>query len=126
MKWKMWMGTILILLLTACQAKEMTFTAENENWYAEYKVNQTEDTQETSFVISYAGEDTEKVSKADIEYHFIYPSGETAGTDRLTEDGMLKGTGGGCSGCAFIEKDDQIQLTFTVNGETEKMILRTE
>ncbi|WP_174616260.1 hypothetical protein [Virgibacillus ihumii] len=115
---------IIVFPLVACDNNQnyKVYTGESNNWQVRYEINQSgESKQETSFSISYKGDDL--LPKKSINYTFDYVTGSTKGEDTLNGDGLIKGNGSMCEGCAqsnaeeikfeikWGEKSEEITLT---------------
>jgi hypothetical protein len=59
---------VSLLLLTACNSIDVTFSGESDNWEADLKITQNSDTFENQdFVLKYKGEDIDSVREITYE-----------------------------------------------------------
>ncbi len=50
---KVFFLVLTMLLLTACNTKDFSFSGESDHWHAELKVNQSSDFEKQDFVLKY-------------------------------------------------------------------------
>ncbi|MCM3164501.1 hypothetical protein [Metabacillus litoralis] len=118
---------VLLLLTTACQSqKNVIYTAEGDNWIAKIDVMQTTDKEIQSLILQHQGEDLENIDGSKIKYHIETDTGSSSGTGVLTNGGVLEVEVGNCSGCAFVQEDDEFILTVEGDEKIESLTLKID
>lgn len=114
----------VLLLLTACtNQKTFHFHGESENWDVRYVVDIVgENSESSSIVIRYFGEASVPEK---IYYYIDHGSGASSGNVSLDE-GVLRTSGGSCSGCAVTKENEEIDVIIEWNGETENFTLNNK
>ncbi|WP_017380546.1 hypothetical protein [Paenisporosarcina sp. TG-14] len=111
----------LILLSGCAEDNRFDFAGKNENWNVFYIVNVSNgDTQDANGTIKYVGEGQ---APEKINYTIKTLSGSSEGTGILLEEGVANAGRSSCEGCAIIQKDEEIEVEITWNGQSEKLVL---
>ncbi|MFD2212108.1 hypothetical protein [Metabacillus endolithicus] len=118
---------VLLLLITACQTqKNVTYTTEGDNWIAKIDVMQTGDKEIQSLILQYQGDDLESIGGSKIKYHIETDTGSSSGTGVLRKGVVLEVEVGNCSGCAFVQEDDEFILTVEWDEKIESFTLKID
>ncbi|WJE17222.1 hypothetical protein QRD89_07715 [Halobacillus sp. ACCC02827] len=112
------------LLLLGCSQETHRFEGTGDFWDVRFQAEVTgEDRQTSSLQIRYIGDGE---APSTVDYYLDTPAGESSRTGALLEDGAFQYSGGGCSGCAVNEADDDIVFTIDWDGESEQIELQNE
>ncbi|ANU13100.1 hypothetical protein BBI08_04265 [Planococcus halocryophilus] len=115
-----------LLLLTSCgnDTDRYNFTGSSDNWDMNYVVNVTGvDSQEKSGTVTYTGEGQ---APETVDYKITTSSAGSDGTGVGLENGAGNIGTVTCGGCAVIQKDENIQVEISWNGQTEELVLTNE
>ncbi len=118
---------IVILLLFACQSKELEFIGEGERWSAKVIVRQTDGDETYTIEISYKG----KGSKAIETFSYAIESSHNGVLEygvreaSLNEQGIYKGEMLS-SNSPSTSNEDELVLEVEWNGESEIFVLRND
>ncbi|MFD1032852.1 hypothetical protein [Metaplanococcus flavidus] len=115
---------IMVLILSGCvDGDRYNFSGSSENWDVVYVVDvRNWDEQNDTGTIKYIGE---KQAPETLDYKIEFTAGSDSGTGKTLDNGVTQTGGGGCQGCAVIQKDEEIEVEITWNGQTENLILTT-
>lgn len=114
-------AVFVLLFLTSCTYREITFTGENNHWYVDYYVQVLDTDSEASHVIiKYIGP---KPIPKKVEFKINGPTGSLGGNMPLTKGGVLQSSETRCDGCATTSEDAKFKATITWDGKSETFIL---
>jgi major membrane immunogen (membrane-anchored lipoprotein) len=114
---------VSLLLLTACNSKDVTFSGESDNWEADLKITQNSDTFENQdFVLKYKGEDIDSVGEITYEVDSIGGEFGRKG-ESLEENGSIRDDRESKAANAKIPEDAEVEVTVEWNGNTETFTL---
>lgn len=120
---KILMLIVSLLLLAACNSKEVTFSGETDNWQAELEFIQNSDTFERQeFLLKYKGEDVESVGEIAYNVDSI-GSGFGREGESLAENGSMRDSREFRTTNAEIPEDAEIEVTVEWRGNTETFTL---
>lgn len=113
---------LLLLLLTACSSKTLTFSGETDNWSANLIVIQTSDDYETQeFILKYKGSDVNSVGE--ITYSVASVGGFGRSGAILEENGILKDSSEANPTNAKVSEHTEVEVTVEWNGNIETLKL---
>ncbi|PSL40897.1 hypothetical protein B0H99_10329 [Planomicrobium soli] len=113
----------VLLFLSACGNGDnrYNFSGSSKNWDMFYVVNVSNgDSEEKNGTIKFTGSGE---APETINYKIATSSGGSEGIGITLEDAVGKTGNGYCSGCAVIQKDEEIEVQITWNGQTENFVL---
>jgi hypothetical protein len=114
---------VSLLLLTACNSKDVTFSGETDNWEADLKITQNSDTFENQdFVLKYKGEDIDSVGEIAYEVDSIGSEFGREG-EPLDENGSIRDDRESRATNAEISEDAEVEVTVEWNGNSETFTL---
>ncbi|WP_456274839.1 hypothetical protein [Bacillus sp. AK031] len=120
---KITMLIVPLLLLAACNFKDVTFSGESDSWEAELKIIQNSDTFENQdFVLKYKGEDIDSVGEIAYEVDSIGSDFGREG-EPLGENGSIRDDRESRADDAEIPEEAEIEVTVEWNGHTETFTL---
>jgi hypothetical protein len=120
---KITMLFVSLLLLTACNSKDVTFSGESDNWEVDLKITQNSDTFENQdFVLKYKGEDVDSVGEVTYDVDSI-GSGFGREGESLEENGSIRDSRESRATNAEIPEDAKVEVTVEWNGNTETFTL---
>ncbi|MGD6966350.1 hypothetical protein ACQCVP_07975 [Rossellomorea vietnamensis] len=113
---------VSLILLTACNSKDVSFAGESDSWEAELKIIHNSDTfKKEDFVLRYKGEDIDSVGDFAYEVDSI-SSGFGREGEGLGENGSIRHSRESRAD-AIIPEDAEIEVTVEWNGNTETFTL---
>ncbi|MBH9968976.1 hypothetical protein [[Bacillus] enclensis] len=113
---------VTLILLTACNSKDVSFSGESDSWEAELKITQNSDTfKKEHFVLKYKGEDIDSVGDVAYEVDSISGGFGREG-EPLGENGSISQSRESRAD-ANIPEDAEIEVTVEWNGDTETFTL---
>jgi len=118
---------LVILLVSACQSKELLFVGEGEQWSAKVIVSQTDGDETYAIQLGYKGVDVKAIEtfSYDIESS---PNGVLeygANEVFLNENGIYKGKMLS-SNSPSMTNDDELVLLVEWNGESERFVMESK
>ncbi|MDJ0333534.1 hypothetical protein [Planococcus sp. S3-L1] len=114
---------ILLFILSGCGngSDRYNFSGSSDNWDVFYVVDVSNPTeQQQTGTINFRGEES---GPETMDYSIKYSGGSSSGIDVPLVNGTANTGRGACQGCAVIQKDEEIEVEITWNGQTEKLIL---
>ncbi|MDX8342162.1 hypothetical protein [Rossellomorea sp. YZS02] len=118
-KFIMLMGTVL--LLTACNTKDFSFSGESDHWHAELNVNQSSDFEKQDFVLKYKGEDIDSVGNVAYDVEEVGGFGRTGVT--LEENGVIRDSSESGPTNAKMSEDTEVEVTVRWDNQEETFTL---
>ncbi|UTE76635.1 hypothetical protein [Rossellomorea sp. KS-H15a] len=111
-----------ILLLTACNTKDFSFSGESDHWKGDLSVNQSSDFEKQDFVLKYVGDDVDSVG--DIGYTVEEDHGEfgRAGVT-LEENGVIRDSREANPTNVKMNEDSEIEVTVKWDDQEETFTL---
>lgn len=115
----------MILLVTACQSKELVFIGEGEQWLAKVTVNQTDGDETYTIEISYRGEGVKAIETFSYDIESIHNGLLEYGVHEalLNEQGIYKGQMLS-SNSSSTTSEEEFVLEVEWKGESEIFILK--
>lgn len=115
---------IVLFVLSGCvDGDRYNFAGSSENWDVFYVVDVSDQTeQKQTGTINYRGEEP---APETMDYRIKYSGGSSSGIDVPLVNGTANTGRGVCQGCAVIQKDEEIEVEITWNGQTETLFLTT-
>lgn len=115
---------MMLLLLTACgdETNRYNFKGSSDNWDMNYVVNVTaSDSQDKSGTVIYTGKGQ---APETVDYQITTSSSGSEGTGVVLENGKAGSIGKvSCEGCSVIQKNEEIQVEISWDGQTEEFVL---
>lgn len=108
---------VTVLLLSACDSKDFTFSGESDNWQADLKVHQSNDFEKQEFLLKYQGEDVNSVGEISYTVKSMGSFGRTGAL--LEENGSLKDYSEADPTNAKVNENTEVQVTVEWNDKTE-------
>ena len=118
-KFIMLMGTVL--LLTACNTKDFSFSGDSDHWHAELNVNQSSDFEKQDFVLKYKGEDIDSVGNIAYDVEEVGGFGRTGVT--LEENGVIRDSRESDPTSAKMSEDTEVEVTVRWDNQEETFTL---
>ena len=114
---------ILLLFLSACSSKTITFSGESDNWSAELKVTQNNDDYETQeFKLQFNGKDINSVGE--ITYNIDTNAGGFGESGvKLNKSGLLTGKDEANPTNAKVIDNSEVKAKVEWNDNTETILL---
>ncbi|MCA1057727.1 hypothetical protein LCL96_02215 [Rossellomorea aquimaris] len=114
-----------VLLLTACNTKDFSFTGESDHWQADLTVNQSSDFEKQDFVLKYKGKDMDSVG--DIAYTVKEGTGEFGRTGVTLEgNGVIRDSSEADPTNAKMSEDAEVDVTVKWDDQEETFTLVKE
>jgi major membrane immunogen (membrane-anchored lipoprotein) len=113
-----------LLLLTACGAKDFSFSGESDHWQAELKVNQSSDFEKQDFVLKYTGDEVESVEDVEYAVESIDGFGRTGAT--LDKNGIIRDGNETDPSGRKISDDTEVTVTVMWDGQSETFDLKLQ
>ncbi|MBW3111704.1 hypothetical protein KYJ26_07680 [Bacillus sp. MCCB 382] len=118
-KFIMLMGTVL--LLTACNTKDFSFSGDSDHWHAELNVNQSSDFEKQDFVLKYKGENIDSVGNVAYDVEEVGGFGRTGVT--LEENGVIRDSRESDPTSAKMSEDTEVEVTVRWDNQEETFTL---
>ncbi|WP_226673355.1 hypothetical protein [Rossellomorea aquimaris] len=118
-KFIMLMGTVL--LLTACNTKDFSFSGDSDHWHADLTVNQSSDFEKQDFVLKYKGEDIDSVGNVAYDVEEVGGFGRTGVT--LEENGVIRDSRESDPTSAKMSEDTEVEVTVRWDNQEETFTL---
>ncbi|PFA69134.1 hypothetical protein CN378_04440 [Bacillus sp. AFS015802] len=110
-----------ILLLTACNTKDFSFSGESDHWHAELNVKQSSDFEKKDFVLKYKGEDIDSVGNVAYAVEEVGGFGRTGVT--LEENGVIRHSSESDPTNAQMSEDTEVEVTVKWDDQEETFTL---
>ncbi len=110
-----------IVLLSACNTKDFSFSGESEHWQADLTVNQSSDFEKQDFVLEYKGEDIDSVGEIAYTVEGVGGFGRTGVT--LEENGVIRDSEEASPTNAKMSEDTKVEVTVEWNDQEETFTL---
>ncbi|WGG44525.1 hypothetical protein [Rossellomorea sp. DA94] len=110
-----------ILLLTACNTKDFSFSGESDHWHADLNVNQSSDFEKQDFVLKYKGDNVDSVG--DVAYT-VKGRGEYGRKgEPLEENGVIRHSSESNPTNPKMSEDTEVKVTVKWDDQEETFTL---
>lgn len=118
---------LLILLVTACQSKELVFVGEGKQWSAKVIVSQTDGDETYAIQLDYKGDDVKVIETFSYDIESSHDGMLEYEVDEvlLDEKGIYKGEMLS-SNSPSTTSEDELIMEVEWNGESETFILKND
>ncbi|MCR8848509.1 hypothetical protein NQ095_08855 [Rossellomorea sp. SC111] len=110
-----------MLLLTACNTKDFSFSGDSNHWHADLNVNQSSDFEKQDFVLKYKGDDVDSVGDVAYTVKGVGEYGRKG--EILEENGVIRHSSESNPTNAKMSEDTKVEVTVKWDDQVETFTL---